>query len=247
MRLIHVPALTICLLFLCGPHLSASEKDELRERAKAMRKEAAALAEGGNPEKAEHLLQEAKQLLEAAERAETKAEPRGKTEPRAEGHERQAHEQEVQHLKERLRDLHAHEQELRDAKASEQDLAEARERTVGTEQELQRFLARRAQSMAAHERGPQAERLAAAQRRVHHLRVAAESLKLAEAHDLAMEIMRRAENMEREIQEAKRRLMTEMHAGQEEPHGPGNVRELKAEIERLRAEVNELRQQAEKR
>lgn len=241
MRLTHIPALSICLLFFCGPHLSASEQDELRERAKAMRKEAAALAESGNPEKAEHLLQEAKQLLEAAERAQAKAEAHG------EGHERQAHEREVQHLKERLRDLHAREQELRAANASEPELAEVREQIMGTEQELQKFLARRAQNMAAHAWGPQAERLAAAQRRIHHLRVAAENLKLAEAHDLAREIMGRAENMEREIQEAKRRLMAERHPGPESRDGAGDVRELRAEIERLRAEVKELRQQAEKR
>jgi len=241
-RVTHVFALTICLLFLCGPHLNASEKDELRERAKAMRKEAAALAEGGNPEKAEHLLQEAKQLLEAAERAETKGEPRG------EGHERQAHEQEVQHLKERLRDLHAHEQELRAAEAPEQELAEIREQIAGTEQELQKFLVRHERSLSVRQEwGPHAERLAAAQRRIHHLRVAAENLKLAEAHDLAHEIMRRAETMELEIQEAKKRLMADMRQGQEEPHGQGNIRDLRAEIERLRAEVKELRQQAEKR
>lgn len=247
MRLTHIPALSICLLFLCGPHLSASEQDELRERAKAMRKEAAALAEGGNPEKAEHLLQEAKQLLEAAERAQAKSEPQKKTEAHGEGHERQAHEREVQHLKERLRDLHAREQELRAANASEPELAEVREQIMGTEQELQKFLTRRAQNMAAHAWGPQAERLAAAQRRIHHLRVAAENLKLAEAHDLAMEIMGRAENMEREVQEAKRRLMAEMHPGPESRQGAGDVRELRGEIERLRAEVKELRQQAEKR
>lgn len=247
MRLTHVSALSFCLLLLCGTQLSASEQDELRERAKAMRKEAAALAQGGNPEKAEHLLQEAKQLLEAAERAQAKSEPREKSEAHGEGHNRQAHEREVQHLKERLRDLHAHEQELRTANASEPELAEVRERIMGTEQELQKFLARRAHNMAAHAWGPQAERLAAAQRRVHHLRVAAENLKLAEAHDLAMEIMRRAENMEREIQEAKRRLMAEKHPGPESRHGAGDIQELRGEIERLRAEVNELRRQAEKR
>lgn len=242
MRITHAFALTICLLALCGSHLSASEADELRERAKSMRAEAAALAEGGNPEKAERLLQEANRLLETAERSQAKAEPR------EEVRERHTHEQEVQHLKERLRDLHAREKELRAAEAPEQELAEVREQIAGTEQELRKFLARHERSMSVRQEwGPHAERLAAAQRRVHHLRVAAENLKLAEAHDLAHEIMRRAETMELEIQEAKKRLMADMRQGQEEPHGPGNVRDLRAEIERLRAEVKELRQQAEKR
>jgi len=242
MRITYVFALTISLLSLCGSHLCASEIDELRERAKSLRAKAAEVAERGNPDEAERMLQEANQLLETAERSQAKAEPR------EEVHQRHTHEQEVQHLKERLRDLHAHEQELRAAEAPEQELAEIREQIAGTEQELQKFLARHERSLSVRQEwGPHAERLAAAQRRIHHLRVAAENLKLAEAHDLAHEIMRRAETMELEIQEAKKRLMADMRQGQEEPHGPGNVRDLRAEIERLRAEVKELRQQAEKR
>ncbi|MBM4069792.1 MAG: hypothetical protein FJ271_12695 [Planctomycetes bacterium] len=61
------------LLFCFGGIVLASEGDELRERAKALRKEAAVLAERGNKEQAERLTKEAAQLLEAAERLERKA------------------------------------------------------------------------------------------------------------------------------------------------------------------------------
>ena len=55
------------LLFCFGGVLLASESDELRERAKAMRKKASVIAEQGNKEQAERLEKEAVELLEAAE------------------------------------------------------------------------------------------------------------------------------------------------------------------------------------
>lgn len=88
-------------------------------------------------------------------------------------------------------------------------------------------------------------------RRIHHLRVAAKNLKMAEMHDLAHKLMEQAEEMEGDVQEAKKRLAAKMHKGHERHedhrHGPDVVRELKAEIERLRAEVRELSQKVEKR
>jgi hypothetical protein len=95
----------------------------------------------------------------------------------------------------------------------------------------------------------QAEKLEAATRRIHHLRSAAENLKAAEEHDLAHKLMEKAEDMERDVQEAKRRLAAEIHGDEERRRDfPLEiVRELKAEIERLRAEVRELSQKVEKR
>jgi polyhydroxyalkanoate synthesis regulator phasin len=89
--------------------------------------------------------------------------------------------------------------------------------------------------------------LEAATRRIHHLRVAAQNLKMAEAHELAHEIMKKAESMERDVQERKKRLAAEIQKAHGGEHGPDVVRELRAEIERLRAEVKELRQKVEKR
>ncbi len=72
---------------------------------------------------------------------------------------------------------------------------------------------------------------------------------MAEMHDLAHKLMEQAEEMERDVQEAKQRLSAEMHKRQERhgDHGPDVVRELKEEVQRLRAEVKELSQKVEKR
>jgi hypothetical protein len=226
------------LLLLCGGVVLASEADELRERAKAMRKEASVLAERGNKEQAERLEKESVKLLEAAERMELKN--KGSGEPGID--------KEVRHLKDRLQDLLAKEKKMREANAPEKELAAVREQIAGTERELHTIHAHH----AGHGKLPpefhaHAEKLETASRRIHHLRVAAENLKMAEAHDLAHQLMEKAEAMEREVQEGKKRLAAEMQKAHGGEHGPDVVRELKEEIERLRAEVKELRQKVEKR
>jgi DNA repair exonuclease SbcCD ATPase subunit len=232
------------LLFCCGSVLWASEADEFRERAKALRKKASISAEQGNKEQAERLERESAELLEAAERMELKAKGRG------EKGDRPGIDKEVHHLKERLQDLRAKEQKMREANAPEQEVAEVREQIAGTERELQQIHAHHAgHGDLPPEFRAQAEKLEVAGRRIHHLRVAAENLKMAEMHDLAHKLMEQAEAMERDVQEAKQRLAAEMHKGHERPgeHGPDVVRELKDEIHRLRAEVRELRQKVEQK
>ena len=119
------------LLLFCGGILFASEADELRKRAKAMRKEASVLAERGNKEQAERLEKEAVALLEAAERLELKTKGRG------EKGDRPDIDKEVRQLKGRLYDLLAKKQKLKEAKAPEKALAEVREQIAGTDRELQ--------------------------------------------------------------------------------------------------------------
>ena len=114
------------MLLCCGGILFASEADELRKRAKAMRKEASVLAERGNKEQAERFEKEAVALLEAAEQLELKAEGRG------EKGDRPDIEKEVRQLKERLHDLLAKERKLKEAKAPEKALAEVRQQIAGT-------------------------------------------------------------------------------------------------------------------
>jgi hypothetical protein len=226
------------LVFWCGGVLFASEVDELRERAKAIRKKASISAEQGKPDQAERLERESAELLETAEPMELKN--KGSGEPGID--------KEVRHLKDRLQDLLAKEKRLREANAPENELAEVRGQIAATERELQ--------VMHAHHAGPgklpqkfhaQVEKLEAASRRIHHLRVAAENLKMAEAHDLAHQLIEKAEAMEREVQEGKRRLAAEIQKVHGREHGPDVVRELKEEVERLRAEVKELRQKIENR
>lgn len=56
------------LLFCCGGVLVASEADELRDRAKVLRKEASVMTERGNKELGRRLESESVWMLEAAER-----------------------------------------------------------------------------------------------------------------------------------------------------------------------------------
>jgi DNA repair exonuclease SbcCD ATPase subunit len=220
----------------------ASQVDELREKAKAIRKEASALAEKGDKEQAERLEKESAKLLEAAERMERKDKERG------EKRDRPDIDKEVRFLKDRLNDLAAKERKMKEAQAPKQELAEVREQIAGTERELHMIHLRHAgKAELPPEYRPQAEKLEAVARRIHHIRVAAENLKLAEAHDLAHQLMEKAEGMERELQEGKQRLAAEMQKRQVNNDGLEIVRDLRAENERLRSEINELRQKVENR
>ena len=229
------------LLFCCNGFLLASEGDELRERSKALRKKVSVSAEQGNKEQAERLEQEAVELLEAAERQGAKA--KGREEKRN----RPSIDKELRRLKQLLQDLLVKERELKEQAGSEQKLTGVREQIAGTELELKQFHAHHAELLP--EFREQEEKLEVANRRIHHLRVAAQNLKLAEEHDLAHKLMGKVDAMERDVQEAKKRLAAELHGAHEhqDEHGPDVVRELKEEIQRLRAEVKELSQKFEKR
>lgn len=240
-----LPGMILGLLLFCfAGVLLASEVDELRERAKALRKEALVMAERGHEEEAGRLKKEAVKLLEAAERIELRAKARG-----AEG-DRPGIDNEARQLKERLQDLLAKERKMREAEAPEREIAEVREQISNTEGELRQMHARHAEPGEHHpEFRAQAEKLELASRRIHHMRVAAENLRIAELHDLAHQVMEKAGAMERDVQEGKQRLAAEMHEAHKhrEAQIPDVVRELREEIERLRAEVKELSQRVEKR
>lgn len=200
MQRITLSGMILGLLLSCSSGVvRASQIDEPREKAKAMRKEASALAEKGDKEQAERLEKESVKLLEAAERMERKDKERG------EKRDRPDIDKEVRYPKDRLK------------------------------------------AELPPEYRPQAERLEAVARRIHHIRVAAENLKLAEAHDFAHQLMEKAKVMERELQDGKQRLAAEMQKLQGVKDGPEIVRDLRAENERLRSEIKELRQKVEKR
>jgi hypothetical protein len=231
--------LTIALLMVGATTLRASAQGELREKARAMQKEAATLAERGRGDAAERLNREATQLIEEAERQEVRAREKG---PRPEI------EREIGHLKERLQDLLARERQLREKDAPEPERAEVREQIAGTERELKAIRERLEGGRPARpEIEAQARKIEATAGRIHHMRVAAENLKAAEAHDLAMQLMEKAEVMEREVVEAKERLAREMDPrGKPDPRD-AEVRELRQQNERLQAEIRELRQNLERR
>ena len=243
MQRITLSGMILGLLLSCSSGVvRASQVDELREKAKAMRKEASALAEKGDKEQAEKLEKESVKLLEAAERMEQKNKERG------EKRDRPDIDKEVRHLKDRLNDLTAKERKMKEAQAPKQELAEVREQISGTERELDMIHLRHAgKAELPPEYRPQAEKLEAVARRIHHIRVAAENLKLAEAHDFAHQLMEKAEVMERELQEGKQRLAAEMQKLQGFKDGPEIGRDLRAENQRLRSEIKELRQKVENR
>jgi len=236
-------------LFCYSGVLMASEADELREKAKAMRKEASALIEKGDREQAEKLEKNSVKILEAAERMELKGKER------REQRDRPDIDKEVRHLKERLNDLVVKERKMGEAQAPKQELPKVREKVAGVreqvagiERELNAIHSQHAdKAELPPEFRPQAEKLEAVARRIHHMRVAAENLKMAEAHDFAHQLMEKSEGMEREYQAGKQRLAAEMHKHFGGNDGLAIGRDLRVENERLRAEVKELRQMFEKR
>lgn len=225
--------LMLGLFVSCFNHvLVASEADELRERAKAMRKEA------------EHLQRESAEMMEAAERMGPTANQRG------DGEDHPGSETEVRRLKERLQDLLAQEREIREkARVPSPELDKVRRQIAGVERELDQVRSRHAEPTERSEIRAQFEKLEIAGRHIHQMRVAAEHLKAAEQHDLAHEVMKKAEAMERDVHAAKERIAAEIHEahGHREFQSPNVVLELREEIERLRAEVKELSKRVESR
>jgi len=219
--------------------LRDSQADELRDKAKKLQKAAAALAEIGRTEAADQLKREAQAIIREAERQESQAK---RESPRPEI------EQEIRHLKERLEDLRVKQKRQVEANASERDQAVVREQISGTERELRALTERLA---AGHQPRPefevQARKIEEATRRLHHIRVAAENLKAAGIHDVAIKLTEQADKMERDIGEAKEQLARH----RERPGGPDprdtEIRELRKQNERLQDEIRQLRDRLERR
>ena len=232
------------LLVSSGGALFASDIDELRERAKAMQTKAALLAEQGNKEEAHEIEKESSKLLEMAERLEAKSNGRPEKEVGF------GIDKETTNLKDRLQDLLNKERTMREEQAAESDLLKVRGEIADIERELHKIHSQHAEKGEHRpEFRAQIEKLERAGQRLHHLRVAAEHLKLAEEHDLAHKLMTKAEDIERDVHAAKLRLSAEMHADSKhhEAGDPDLVAKLKKENERLRAELQELKQNADKR
>jgi chromosome segregation ATPase len=232
-------AVFVVLLLGGATTLRASAQDDLRDKARAIQKEAAALAERGRKDAAERLTKEAQEIIREAERREAQAKREA---PRPEI------EREVGHLKERLQDLLVKQKKLDEANAPERARAEVREQIAGTERDLN---AVRERLDGGHQARPEFEAqvrmIEEAAERTHHIRVAAENLKAAGIHDLAMKLTEQAEKMEREIGEAKERLAREMdRSGGPDPRD-AEIRELRQQNERLQAEIRDLRQKLDKR
>ncbi len=63
----------------------------------------------------------------------------------------------------------------------------------------------------------QMEKFARAMQQVQHLRIASEHLKLAGMHDMAMDLMRRAEDIEQNLRNAKEKMAEQMRGPKDQP------------------------------
>ena len=243
MRRFALPGSFIGLSLLFSPVMAlASDVDELRQKAKAIRQEAMQLAKSGNEQEADLLLKESKMLMQKADQISeaNKEQQRNNGNPAQDEH--------VRHIKEHINELLSQQKKLKLEGAPEPQLQEIRAMISAKENELKMIRSRQNDKPeippAFH---PHAEKLETLARRIHHMRVAAENLKLAEAHDMAHQLMQKAEIMERELHEGKQRLAAEINNSHHKQEGHDIVRDLRAELEQLRREVKELRQQVEKR
>lgn len=210
----------------------ADEAEELKTRARAVKSEAAQLLENGRKEEAEKLYQESKGLMARAMELSGKKGPDHRTEN-----------PDFDHLKERLQDLRTARAKAEATNAPEQEIRELREQISSTERKLGELTKRHQKPEILPEYQEHAEKLEQTARRIRHVRMAAENLKAAEMHDMAHELMTRAEAMEKDLHAAKEELALAMKA-----HGPEKGEELQRlrnENELLRAELKELRKAVE--
>ena len=99
---------------------------------------------------------------------------------------------------------------------------------------------------------------------VQHLRIASEHLKLAGMHDMAMDLMRRAEDIEQDLRNAKEKMAEQMRGPKDQPQRDQPQRDqpqrdqpqrdrpeargksVEAQLEQLRNENRELRMMVER-
>jgi len=193
----------------------ASEVDELRERAEAMRREAAELAEQGHAEEAENLRRRAVAIHEEAEQLGRRRRPNPQV-------------AEVENLERLLGRLREEEEHLRHDGGSEDQIASVRREAERVERELHELSSERRRDHQA----PQNE----LGERLEHMHIAIEHLNRAGLHEIAEHVAQRAEAAERELHEYRPHHDGDvMHAVVQQ------LDELRHEIGRLRDEVNELR------
>ncbi len=125
------------------------------------------------------------------------------------------------------------------------------ERIAKTEQELAHLRFFQARQFAEG-RGPGTQetlrpeivaQLEEAGRKIKHLRIAAENLRAVGADDLANQLMKQVDEMERAAREAKMRMMEQarQHGVPEMGGLPTQIEELRREIGQLREEMKELK------
>lgn len=214
--------------------VAADEQREREEQANLLRAKATELAKQGFEAESENLLKESRKLLEKQEFPERKLD---------EAQKRRENGSDAQHLNERLEDLRSALKTAEAGSVPERERDELRAQLVQTERKLMEVLKRGEHRGFPEKFRAQVEKLEHANRRVRHIRVAAENLKAAEMHDMAHDLMQKAEVLEREIHAAREGLEREMAGGEERGHElGGEIRELRSENQKLKEELQGLRQ-----
>ncbi|XZE51638.1 hypothetical protein SH139x_003299 [Planctomycetaceae bacterium SH139] len=221
--LISSLCITISLL-LASTICSADEREEPQHRVEKLRHAAGQLAEQGLHDHAERLEREAQELsrdLNARRQMETP---------------RPGHPQLIEEHERALGELRREGERLRDIGAPEAHRAEIEEQIQNVERDLDRLRAEHPGVGGVH--------------RVEHLRMAAEHLEQADMPDMAHQLRRRAEALQRRGEHHQGH-----HTEQHPDHAPhreheerelaerlaDQVRELHREMSKLREELNELR------
>lgn len=200
----------------------AENSTELRERAKALRQEAAELARKGFHEEAEQIERKVIAMVEEAEQLERQAEL--KFDARQE-----VSADRLRRLQERLEMLRIEERELNQHdQADPERLDEVRFEAKQLERKVRDLTGEREVPPHRKENGEQ--------RRLEHLWAAVEHLRQAEMHEVANRVAAEAEAVERHIHARHQRHQDPpLRAIREQ------LTELRRMIERLSDEVHELR------
>ena len=169
---------------------------------------------------------------------------------------------EREELKLRIVELKKHAAQL-----MEEGRKDKAEGLIREQQELMEKLARMNSEGPSKGHGPspeQMEKFARAMQQVQHLRIASEHLKLAGMHDMAMDLMRRAEDIEQDLRNAKEKMAEQMRAPKDQPQRERPQRDqpqrdqpqrerpeargksVEAQLEQLRNENRELRKMVER-
>ena len=208
----HIKLATIVFSFVfVTSTVLASEADELREKAKAIQREAAELAEHGHKEEAANLKRKAVAMLEEAERLQN--------------HRPDQRKAAIMEMEVQLRMLLLEDRKLKETGENKERLADVRREVEVIRDKLTLML------RESHD-APQDE----VARRLEHMRIAVDHLHEAGLHDIAEHVAERAEATERELHKHQKH-----HGGDVMHEIMKQLDELRHEVGRLRDEVNELR------
>lgn len=207
----------------------SSEADELRAKAKAVQKEAEQAAKEGRSEEAEKLSRQAKELLQAAQQHEPKS-------AKASNREDELHQQ-LKGLAEKLE--HAEKTKNKEAHVELQKHRAAMERELA---ELREHRERKSGPKHAGKHPPEA--VEETGMRIKHIRVAVENLNAAGLHDIAEELAKKADAMEREFHQAHEQGVKQQPAAKKGQHAEHNAKHPDSERKHAPAVVSEFPQKA---